>query len=75
MNDGEGAQGPDLVILTASATPAETAAVTAVIGIVLEASAESVRLGVAERSGWERSARAIRRPLGPREGKWATFTG
>jgi len=65
----------DLVIETKNATPVETAAVTAVVTAVLDALDDDRRIHDTRRSGWDRSARAIRSPLGLGEGVWRTFNG
>ena len=66
-----------LQFVTHGVTPEEVAAVTAVLAA---AAAEQQAAESAERAGtgpdaWERSQRALRRPLHPGTGAWRSFSG
>lgn len=65
---------PDFRVVRGNPTPAELAAVTAVLMAVLDAEAEAEeRAGAEQRSGWELSQRGLRGDLG-RAG-WRSFSG
>jgi hypothetical protein len=75
-NPPAGTEGePDIVWETSSATPAEAAAVTAVLTAALAASADDERIVGRTPSEWERSARAVRRTVRRSDGTWTSFEG
>lgn len=64
-----------LSIVSGNPTPAEIAAVTAVIASRLEEIDDDAQQEVANRvSAWQRSQRAVRSPLSPGFGAWRSFT-
>ncbi|WP_253259625.1 acyl-CoA carboxylase subunit epsilon [Subtercola boreus] len=67
----ESAGNPPVVVTTGNATPAEIAAVSAVVSGLLaeegEARRESEPAGT---TAWQRSQRALRSPLQPGPGRW-----
>ena len=69
------ATGPDIRIVRGNPTPAEVAAVTAVLSGVLEELADERgrELGTGT-SAWQRSQRALRVPLAPGHGAWRGFS-
>jgi hypothetical protein len=67
---------PDIRVVSASATPEEVAAVTVVLTAALDELAEAMAVDPAATvSGWRRSQRSTRTPLGPGAGAWRTFEG
>lgn len=66
---------PDLTIVAGSPTPAELAAITAVITGMLAEHADEDRAVLPRVSAWQRSQRSIRRPLTPGPGAWRSFSG
>ncbi|WP_345763802.1 acyl-CoA carboxylase epsilon subunit [Diaminobutyricibacter sp. McL0608] len=68
--------GSDLTFLTRVVTPAEVAAVTAVLTAALaEHAADRAVRSRRGPSAWERSQRPLRAPLAPGYGAWRGFTG
>ena len=69
------ATGPDIRIVRGNPTPAEVAAVTAVLSGVLEELADERgrELGTGT-SAWQRSQRSLRVPLAPGHGAWRGFS-
>jgi hypothetical protein len=66
---------PDIVVLSGNPDALETAAVSAVIGGVLEELAEEQgRLQAAGTSAWAKSQRAVRKPIHPGHGEWRGFS-
>jgi Acyl-CoA carboxylase epsilon subunit len=66
----------DIDILSGNPEPTDMAAVTAVLGGVLEElAAEQGRREQATTSAWERSQRTVRAPLHPQTGAWRSFSG
>jgi hypothetical protein len=66
----------DFRVLSGNPTPAELAAVTAVLGAMLEEAEESRRLSRGHgQSAWQRSQRPIRGSLSPGYGAWRSFSG
>ena len=63
-------------VVAGDPTPAELAAVTAVVGAVLEEIASDSELGaVPGVSAWQRSQRPIRGPVARGNGAWRGFSG
>ena len=63
-------------VVAGDPTPAELAAVTAVVGAVLEEIASDSELGaVPGVSAWQRSQRPIRGPVTRGHGAWRAFSG
>jgi hypothetical protein len=63
-------------VVSGDPTPAELAAVTAVVGAVLEEIAsDHARHGAPDVSAWQRSARAIRTPITRGIDTWRGFSG
>jgi hypothetical protein len=76
--DGDAAEevaAPELTIVAGSPTPAELAAITAVITGMLAEIANDERAVPPMVSAWQRSQRSIRRPLTPGPGAWRSFSG
>ena len=69
------ATSPDIRIVRGNPTPAEVAAVTAVLSGVLEELADERgrELGTGT-SAWQRSQRSLRVPLAPGHGAWRGFS-
>ena len=66
--------GPDFRVLRGNPTPAELAAVTAVLTAVIEAETAAEELaGKERRSAWELSQRTLRGGLG--QAGWRSFSG
>ncbi len=69
------ASAPDIRVVSPSATPEDIAAVTVVVSQALAELADE--LGAEQGSGvtaWQRSQRALRRPLSPGAGAWRSFS-
>jgi hypothetical protein len=65
---------PEFAIVAGSPTPAELAAVTAVLTALVEELEDSARTDHAPIvSAWQRSQRSIRVPLRPGAGAWRSF--
>jgi hypothetical protein len=63
-------------IVAGNPTPEELAAVTAVLAAMVEELEDGARReGAPPVSAWQRSQRAIRRPLNPGAGAWRSFSG
>jgi hypothetical protein len=61
--------------VTRGVTPAEAAAVTAVLGGLLREEADHLRRKPQpSRSAWQLSQRSLRGPLTPGEGRWRGFS-
>ena len=56
-------------------TPAELAAVTAVIASMIEDLEDDQRGQAPRVSAWQRSQRSIRAPMNPGTGAWRSFSG
>ena len=70
------APAPGLRIVGGNPTPAELAAVTAVLTAVLdELSSEHEKLAESGPDAWQRSQRPIRTQLTPGRGAWRSFSG
>ena len=70
------APAPGLRIVGGNPTPAELAAVTAVLTAVLdELSSEHEKRAESGPDAWQRSQRPIRTPLAPGRGAWRAFSG
>jgi hypothetical protein len=66
---------PDFSVLAGDPTPAELAAVTAVIQALLEEEGENDRKRAQHgQSAWQQSQRALRQPLHPAPGAWRGFS-
>jgi len=66
---------PNIHIVAGNPTPAEVAAVAAVLSGVLEELVDLDDATPAVPSAWARSQRPIRRPLHPGAGAWRGFSG
>jgi hypothetical protein len=66
---------PEFTIVAGSPTPAELAAISAVISGMLAELANDDRAVPPRVSAWQRSQRSIRRPLTPGPGAWRSFSG
>ncbi|CAN5286228.1 hypothetical protein BH11ACT2_BH11ACT2_08560 [soil metagenome] len=63
-------------IVRGDPTPAEVAAVTAVVSAALEEIADdNARQSSVGVSAWQRSQRTVRSPLHPGHGAWRSFSG
>lgn len=63
--------GPDIRVISSSATPEDIAAVTVVINQALAELADELGAEPAPgASAWQRSQRSLRRPLSPGAGAW-----
>lgn len=67
--------GPEFEVVGGRPTPAELAAVTAVITSMVEDLEDGQRIEGALVSAWQRSQRSIRSPLVPGVGAWRSFSG
>jgi len=66
---------PDISVLAGDPDSSEFAAIAAVLsGVLDELAAEQGRRQLAGPSAWERSQRALRRPLDPGPGQWRGFS-
>ncbi|HEV7186015.1 MAG: acyl-CoA carboxylase epsilon subunit [Actinomycetales bacterium] len=72
-----GLSADQLQFVTRGVTPEEVAAVTAVIAAAAaeQEAADRAERAVAGPDAWERSQRALRRPLHPGAGAWRSFSG
>jgi hypothetical protein len=66
---------PEFEVIAGAPTPAELAAVTAVITSMIEELEDGQRAEVPTVSAWQRSQRSIRRALSPGAGAWRSFSG
>jgi hypothetical protein len=66
---------PEFEVVAGQPTPAELAAVTAVLTSMIEALEDGQRTEGAIVSAWQRSQRSIRKPLSPGAGAWRSFSG
>jgi hypothetical protein len=71
----DGTGDPELTIVAGSPTPAELAAITAVVTAMLAEITHGERAEVPRVSAWQRSQRCIRVPLAPGPGAWRSFSG
>ena len=72
----EGEAGAEITVLAGSPTAAELAAITAVVTALAEELSDDALLEVGTvQSAWQRSQRALRRPLVPGPGAWRSFSG
>lgn len=66
----------DLAVISGSPTPADVAAITAVLaGVLEELAAEQGRRQNAVPSAWARSQRGVRAPIQSGVGAWRSFNG
>ena len=66
---------PEFEVVAGQPTPAELAAVTAVITSMIEDLEDGQRTEEPLVSAWQRSQRSIRSPLHPGAGAWRSFSG
>ena len=72
-NQREPLTASDIVFSTRSVTPAETAAVSAVLTAAIAEAASAELAAPAHPSAWQRSQRRLRSPLPHGTGAWRTF--
>ncbi|MFM9920702.1 acyl-CoA carboxylase subunit epsilon [Lacisediminihabitans sp. H27-G8] len=78
IDDGEpreAGDGPEFEVIAGRPTPAELAAVTAVLTSMIEELEDGQRAEGLAVSAWQRSQRSIRRPLVRGAGAWRSFSG
>jgi hypothetical protein len=73
-SDSTGSE-PEFELVTGQPTPAELAAVTAVITSMIEDFEDGQATEGPLVSAWQRSQRSIRTPLHPGTGAWRSFSG
>jgi Acyl-CoA carboxylase epsilon subunit len=67
---------PDIIVVSGNPEDREMAALTAVLGGVLEElAAERGRRELAGPSAWQRSQRSLRKPMHSGPGEWRSFSG
>jgi hypothetical protein len=65
----------EIIFMSRNVTATEASAVTAVLQGLLQEESDGGRTAPARgQSAWQRSTRAIRRPLNPGPGQWRSFT-
>ena len=65
----------EIIFVSRNVTATESSAVTAVLQGLLQEESDGGRTAPARgQSAWQRSTRAIRRPLNPGPGQWRSFT-
>ena len=74
-DSGSGAATPELEVVAGAPTPAELAAVAAVITSMIEEIEDGQRSERPRVSAWQRSQRSIRSALRPGAGAWRSFSG
>ena len=67
--------GTEFEVVAGRPTPAELAAVTAVVTSMIEDLEDDQRAEVPIVSAWQRSQRRIRTPMNPGAGAWRSFSG
>ena len=65
----------EFTVVAGHPTPAELAAVTAVITSVIEDLEDDQRAERPRVSAWQRSQRGVRAPMNPGAGAWRSFSG
>ncbi|MBG6106727.1 acyl-CoA carboxylase subunit epsilon [Frigoribacterium sp. CG_9.8] len=73
-SDSTGSE-PEFEVVAGQPTPAELAAVTAVVMSMIEDFEDGQRTEGPLVSAWQRSQRSIRTPLSPGTGAWRSFSG
>jgi hypothetical protein len=71
----ESNEGPGFEVIAGRPTPAELAAMTAVLTSMIEELEDGQRAEGLTVSAWQRSQRSIRRPLVRGAGAWRSFSG